>query len=165
MCEITFEELREEHIGSALEIYNYYVRTSTATFHLHEITENEMRGLVIFRNPKYKAFVILSGGELCGYAYVGEFKSREAYGLTAGVTIYLAPGHTDRGYGAKTIAHLEEFSRAQGFHALIAGICAENAASIALFEKCGYVKCAHYREVGRKFGRVLDTVAYEKILG
>ncbi len=47
---------------------------------------------------------------------------------------------------------------------LVATICGENAASIGVFAKNGYEKCAHYKEVGQKFGQLLDVVAYQKIL-
>ena len=46
----------------------------------------------------------------------------------------------------------------------MASIFGENVASIRLFEKLGYKKYAHYREVGEKFGRFLDIVDYQKIL-
>lgn len=164
MSEIVFEELREEHLETVREVYNYYVRNSTATFHMHELNTHEMRALVFFDNQKYKTFVIKNGGEVCGYASLTAFKSREAYDLTAGVTIYLRPEQTGKGIGSSAAAFLEQLAREQGVHALIAGICAENERSIALFEKCGYTKCAHYKEVGSKFGRLLDVVSYEKIL-
>jgi phosphinothricin acetyltransferase len=47
---------------------------------------------------------------------------------------------------------------------LVGVITAENKQSVSLFEKCGFEKCAHYRKVGEKFNRLLDVVAYQKIL-
>jgi L-amino acid N-acyltransferase YncA len=38
-------------------------------------------------------------------------------------------------------------------HAIVASIDSENAPSIALFERFGYVEAAHLAEVGRKFER------------
>lgn len=164
MAEIEFEEMREEHLDNVLKIYNYYVINSTATFHMHELSKDEMRSLVFFSDPKYTAFAIMRSGEVCGYAILAQHKTREAYGGTADVTIYLKPGETGKGIGGRAVGFIEELARERGFHALIAGICAENGPSIALFKKCGFEKCAHYREVGKKFGRLLDTVAYEKII-
>ena len=51
-----------------------------------------------------------------------------------------------------------------GFRVLIGIISADNKQSIALVEKCGFEKCAHFKEVGEKFGKILDVVAYQKIL-
>lgn len=164
MTGIEFEEMREEHLDDVLGIYNYYVMNSTATFHMHELSKDEMRALVFFKEPKYTAFVIKHGREISGYAILAQHKAREAYSATADITIYLKPGETGKGIGSKAVGFIEELAKERGFHALIAGICAENERSIALFEKCGFVKCAHYREVGKKFGRLLDVAAYEKII-
>jgi phosphinothricin acetyltransferase len=69
-----------------------------------------------------------------------------------------------RGLGRRLLGHLEARARESGFHVLVAGISADNVASVRLFESAGFQKCAHYREVGKKFGRVLDVVHYQKIL-
>ena len=44
-------------------------------------------------------------------------------------------------------------------------ISGDNAGSIKLFEKAGYEKCGHFRQIGEKFGRILDVVAYQKFIG
>lgn len=49
-----------------------------------------------------------------------------------------------------------------GFYIIITSITGENTASIRLFEKCGYTKCAHIEQVALKFGRLLDLVIYRK---
>ncbi|WP_394325579.1 GNAT family N-acetyltransferase [Methanosarcina barkeri] len=52
----------------------------------------------------------------------------------------------------------------QNIHVLIATICGENSKSINLFVRNGFSKCAHYKEVGEKFGQLLDVMAYQKII-
>jgi len=47
--------------------------------------------------------------------------------------------------------------RAAGLHTVIAGISLPNDASIALHEKMGLEKVAHFREVGFKFDRWIDV--------
>ena len=53
---------------------------------------------------------------------------------------------------------------ALGKHVLIAGVDADNAASIGLHETLGFVRVAHFKEVGYKFGRWLDLVFLQRIL-
>lgn len=161
---ITWEEIRPEHLPEVLTIYNYYVENSTATFHTRPLTEEEMRGIVFFNDPKHRTFVILSGGSVCGYVLLTRFKAREAYDSTAEVTIYLRHGCERKGLGSRSIRFIEDYGKKQGFHSLMSVITGENEASIALFAGAGYEKCAHYREVGRKFDRYLDVVCYQKIL-
>jgi L-amino acid N-acyltransferase YncA len=47
-------------------------------------------------------------------------------------------------------------------HVVIAGVDAENAASLRFHERLGFVRCAHFREVGFKFGRWLDLVFLQR---
>jgi phosphinothricin acetyltransferase len=66
--------------------------------------------------------------------------------------------------GSAALSFIESRAREREFHNLLAIICGENIASIRLFEKHGYTQCAHYHEVGKKFGRWLDVVSFEKLL-
>lgn len=164
MAEIKFLELDETYLPQILEIYNYYIKNTTATFHIHPLTLNEMRRIVFYNDPRFKTFVIFNDDQLCGYCILARFKTREAYSITAEATLYLKPEFTGKGIGSQALQFLEKLARQKGFHSLIGGICAENTASIKLFEKNGYHQCAHYREIGTKFGRLLDIVHYQKLL-
>ncbi|SHI09666.1 phosphinothricin acetyltransferase [Sporobacter termitidis DSM 10068] len=165
MQNVAIEEIREEHLKDVLDIYNYYVLNSTATWHYHPLEPAEMRPLVFSGDRRYRTYVIKTDGELCGYVSVRQFKAREAYGDTAEIGIYLKNGCRGRGIGGMALKHIERFSAEQGFHVLLASISGDNEDSVRLFEKNGYEKCAHLREVGTKFGKILDNVIYQKILG
>lgn len=159
-----FEEIKEIHLPDVLEIYNDYIMNSTATFHLKPLSLKEMRELVFFENKRYRTFVVIEEGKICGYVYLAQHKKREAYDDTGEVTVYLRSNHMGKGLGTAALKHIEGFAKGKSFHVLIATICGENEKSIRLFEKNGYFQCAHYKEVGKKFGKWLDLVAYQKIL-
>lgn len=159
-----FERVTEAHVDSIREIYLYYIKNSTATFHKKEISREEMAELVLFKNNKYESYIIKSQENICGYVLLTQYKVREAFDQTAEVTIYLKKGHEGKGIGKDALNFIENRARIKRMHTLIALICNENEASISLFEKCGYIKCAHYKEVGNKFDRWLDLLAYQKIL-
>lgn len=160
----SFDEMKEEYLDEVLAIYSYYVLNTTATFHDRVLTTAEMREIVFFDTPRYKTFVILEDDSLCGYVLLAQHKKREAYDSTAEVSVYLKPGLGGRGIGSLALRHIEEYARKQKLHVLVATICGQNEESIGLFAKNGYRQCAHYREVGQKFGKLLDIVAYQKIL-
>lgn len=164
MSEYNFEEINERHLSEVLEIYNYYALNTTATFHAHALSTDQMRELVFFENPGYKTFVINKDGSICGYAVIAQHKNREAYDGTAEVMVYLKPDYIGKGLGSSAIRYIEEYAKSNAFHVLLAVICGENDKSIKLFEKNGYTKCAHYKEVGKKFDRFLDVVSYQKII-
>ncbi len=162
---ITFEPVKQAHLPALRDIYNYYVRNSTATFHGEPRTVEDMAEMLLKVDPAFlsEAWVVFSEGELSGYVYFAPYKSREAYRFSSEVTLYLAPHCCGKGIGRVALGMMEKRAEAAGVHTLMAVICGENEASICLFEKCGYEKCAHLREVGRKFDRVLDVVMYQKL--
>ncbi len=164
MCKIRFEQIEEEHLNSILDIYNYYVLNTTATFHDHALSVEEMRKLVFFDNLKYRTMIIIEDRDICGYVILKRHKERGAYDKTAEVTVYLKPECIGRGMGSLAVQYIESYAKNVDIHVLIASICGENLKSINLFSRNGYFKCAHYKEVGRKFDQVLDVVAFQKIL-
>lgn len=47
---------------------------------------------------------------------------------------------------------------------MIGGVVLPNPASVALHEKLGFAKVAHFREVGFKLGRWVDVAYWELML-
>lgn len=164
MDKIEFEAVEEKHLGELLDIYNYYVLHTTVTWHDGALSMDDMRELVAGAGDRFATFAVRSGGSVCGYVSIRPFKTRPAYRDTAEIGIYLRKDACGRGIGRAALNHIEEFARRNGFHVLIAAISADNEDSIRLFEKAGYEKCAYFKEVGKKFGRLLDCVDYQKIL-
>lgn len=159
-----FEKVKEEDLPHLLDIYTYYVLNTTATFHEKPLSIDEMKELVVFKDIKYETFVIKGRTGILGYVILTQHKKREAYDSTGEVTVYLKSDCISKGIGSLAVNFIEDVAKKKGFHVLIATICGENQKSIRVFEKNGYVKCAHYKEVGRKFGNWLDVVAYQKII-
>jgi L-amino acid N-acyltransferase len=52
----------------------------------------------------------------------------------------------------------------RSFHAMVGGVSADNAGSIAFHERHGFVAVGRFREVGRKFDRWLDLVFMQRLL-
>ncbi|WP_298648213.1 GNAT family N-acetyltransferase [uncultured Proteiniphilum sp.] len=157
-------DLKESDFNLVKEIYDYYILSSTATFHKDLISVEELKSIILVAHPKYKSFLIDYEGETCGYCYISQYKKRQAYDRTAEITIYLKPEYSGKGIGVETMTLLEAVAKKNEIFVLIGIITGENQASIRLFEKCGYEKCAHFKKVGEKFDRLLDVVAYQKII-
>lgn len=161
---ISFKPICDAHLEKAADIYNYYIKNTTVTFHTESLSPEEMKPILYQDDPLYITLAIYDGDDMCGYAYMAPYKKRQAYRISSEVTIYLDPKYTGKGIGTLVVKHLEEHAKANGIHSLISVICAENIASIQLFSKCGYEKCAHFKEIGMKFDRLLDIVVMQKIL-
>lgn len=164
MTELSLKPVDEKLLPELTAIYNYYILNTTVTFHSKKIDMNGMREILFDDNPRFSSYAIFNGDDLCGYCILTHFKKREAYDSTAEVTVYLTPGYERRGIATFAVGQLEKIAVQNGFHVLLAVICEENKGSIGFFSSLGYEKCAHYREVGTKFGRLLDIVCFQKIL-
>ncbi|GMK39580.1 hypothetical protein PCCS19_26340 [Paenibacillus sp. CCS19] len=164
MSTITFEEITTEHIHAVKEIYNYYVLNSTISFHTEPLNSDQMKESVLNKNARFKSFLISDDQQLVGYVLLTQYKNKQAYDVSAEVTIYLEPNYLGRGIGSHALSFIEGIAKEQGFHTLIATICMENARSIKLFEKNGYTQCALFKEVGYKFERWLDIGSFQKVL-
>ena len=160
--EIKFKEIVEQDLPEVKKIYDWYIAHSTATFHTEPIGIDALREFIYIGHPWYKSYLIQVHDEIAGYCILTNYKKRQAYDRTAEVTIYLKPAFCGRGIGKIALKHLEENATKVGLKNLIGIIAGDNDGSIALFEKAGYTKCAHFKNVGEKFSKVLDVVAFQK---
>ncbi|MBN2780423.1 MAG: N-acetyltransferase [Candidatus Marinimicrobia bacterium] len=162
--DLEFTALTEQDYPLVKEIYDHYILHSTATFHTEPLTIAELREMIPAGHPRYRSFLIHCDGAVCGFCYFAPYKKRPAYDRSAELTLYLKPAFTRRGIGRLALERLEILARESGIKVLLGIISGENVESIRLFEAGGFHACAHFREVGEKFGRVLDVMGYEKIL-
>jgi phosphinothricin acetyltransferase len=151
--------------ASALaELYNYYIAHSVVTFEETPITalqmEERIRGVLVH----WPWLVFEEENESLGYAYATAWKPRSAYRFTVEVTVYVRHGHVGKGIGKSLYTELISQLKTAGVHAVIGGITLPNPASQALHESLGFVKVAHFKETGFKFGEWRDVGYWELIV-
>lgn len=161
---IELKPINENNLDCVKEVYDYYILNSTATFHTEPVTIDEIKTFLPVEIKKYPSFLVCYNDEVCGYCFINRYKARSAYDRTAEITIYLQPEFLGKGIGKEVLVRMEKIAIENGIAVLIALITSENTDSIKTFEKLGYEKCAHLKQVGEKFGRILDVVFYQKIL-
>ena len=141
-------------------IYNHYIQTSIITFEEQPVSIDEMQTRM---NAELPWLVAKDEGDIVGFAYASTWNSRCAYRFSVESTIYLDATSTGRGIGKILYsAQLEEL-RQLSLHSVIGGIALPNPASLALHEKLGFTKVAHFKEVGWKFDRWIDVGYWELI--
>jgi phosphinothricin acetyltransferase len=163
--DIEWIQLEDKDYRAVKEIYDHYVLNTTVTFSTQKVAISELKETILFDHPKYKSYIIKSGDNICGFTYFSQYRKRQAYDRTAEISVYLKPEFAGLGMGKKTLQKMETVALNNGIFVLIGIITEENHQSVALFKKCGFEKCAHFKKVGEKFGRLLDVVVYQKILG
>jgi L-amino acid N-acyltransferase YncA len=155
----------EADLPALLEIFNDVVATSTAIYMDAPTTLEERaqwrRGRIAGGFP-----VIVSEDEsgVTGYASFGEFRGRPGYRFTVEHSVYVRDDRRGSGIGVVLMEHLLTRAKAQKLHVMIAGVDAENKASIRFHERLGFERVAHFKQVGYKFGRWLDLVFLQRTL-
>jgi len=162
MQNISFIEIKYSDLQIVKKIYDHYILNSTATFYTEPVTEDELSQFIPVDHEKYKSYLVKKDEEIIGFCYFGQYKKRQAYDRTAEISLYLKHGFTGKGLGKIILAWLEKVALDKGIAVLIGIISGDNENSIRLFEKCGYEKCGHLKQVGEKFGKILDVVYYQK---
>jgi L-amino acid N-acyltransferase len=144
-------------------IYNQAVLTSTATFDLEpETTATRRRFLT--SDVTRLCLVAAVAGRIAGWSSLTRWSPRGAYERTVEASIYVAPDTRRAGVGLAVARAALEAAPHLDVHAVIAQICAENEAGLALAARLGFTRVGMLREVGRKFGRSLDVVVCERIV-
>jgi L-amino acid N-acyltransferase len=154
----------EADLPAVRDIYNFYVRTSTCTFQLEPDTEAERLAWFRNRSEKHPVTVAEVGGEVAGWGSLSLWKERAAYDRTVEASVYVREDRQRQGIGRALLDDLVERARALGHHVVIGGACTEHPGSIALQEAAGFVRVGCLREVGYKFGRLLDVVYLQRVL-
>lgn len=146
-------------------IYNDYILNTTISFETEALSSEAMLQRINAIAEEFPYYVYeAADGTIGGYCYAHKWKEREAYSRTLETTIYLAPQFQHQGIGRRLMQSLIDECRKRGFVALIACITGGNEASIGLHEALGFEQRSHFKNVGMKFGRMLDVVDLELLL-
>jgi L-amino acid N-acyltransferase YncA len=141
-------------------IFGHYVTSSVVTFEVTPPTvEYWRRTLEELAGGGLPFLICDCAGEVAGYAYAAPWRARPAYRHTVESTIYLAPDHTGRGLGRQLLRALQQHCALAGVEQMIAVIADSGSpASAALHRTCGFTDAGLLRNVGRKHGRLIDTL-------
>jgi L-amino acid N-acyltransferase YncA len=146
-------------------IYNPYIADTVVTFEYDLVTGDEMaRRVLRVQSAPLPWLAAVRDGRVVGYAYATSWRARAAYRHCVEVTIYLRPDAIGGGLGKTLYGALIDRLRDQGLHVLLGCIALPNEPSVALHEKLGFEKVAHFPEVGSKFDRWVDVGFWQKTL-
>lgn len=153
----------ETYSAAILAILNDAIVSSTALFDYRPRDPESM--VEWFRAKDARRFPVLGAvaadGALMGFATYGTFRAWPAYKYTVEHSVYVHKDHRRKGVARALLARLIAVAEQQGYHVLVAGIDAANAASIALHEQLGFAYAGTIHHAGFKFGRWLDLKFYE----
>ena len=163
--DVTVRMATPEDAEALAGIYNHYVAETIVTFEEEPVTASEMsRRIREVRGAGLPWLIVEQNGTVAGFAYATPWRSRPAYRYSTEVTVYVTPERMRLGIGSVIYSSLLEALRGQGIHAAMGGIALPNDASIALHEKLGFKKVAHFEQAGFKFNRWIDVGYWQRLL-
>lgn len=146
-------------------IYNHYVAATCITFETDPVAVCDMAGRIAETLAAPLPWLVAESAEgLTGYAYASKWKGRCAYRFSVESTVYLSRDHTGKGIGEALYSELIAQLRRLSMHTVIGGIALPNRASVALHERLGFKKVAHFEQVGFKQDRWVDVGYWQLLL-
>jgi len=148
-----------------LAIYNEVIRNSTAVYSEEEFTA--ARGETWFDAKAAHGFPLIVARDasgITGFGTFGEFRAWPCYRHSVEHSVHVREDCRGQGIGRALVTELLARAAAMRKHVMIAGIDADNAASIGLHRSLGFTSVGHFHEVGFKFGRWLDLTFMQCIL-
>ena len=158
-------ECRVEDLQSILAIYNDVIGTSTAIFAESPATlDDRTAWWEASVRQRYPVLVATDESGVIGFSSFGDFRTWPGYRFTVEHSVHVRADRRGRGIGTALVTALLPIASALGKHVMIAGVDADNAASIRMHERLGFFRVAHFQQVGFKFGRWLDLVFLQRYL-
>ncbi|QDT93321.1 GNAT family N-acetyltransferase [Gimesia algae] len=146
------------------EIYNEAILTSTATFDIEPMTRDERLPWFESHDERHPILVAEVENQIVGWSCLSQWRPRRAYADTAETSFYVKTSHRGRGIGRQLKQAIIEEARRLGYHILIAGVAEGNEVSLHLNQSLGFEVVGTFKEVGKKFGKVLDVTYLQLML-
>ena len=154
---INIRNATENDLQPMLDIYNEIIMNTTAIFQYDPHTlEQRKEWFAQKKKENYPVFVAEENNMIVGFSTFGQFRNWLAYKYSVENSVYIKADQRGKGIGKLLLQPLIDAAKQMRLHTIIAGIVADNEASMALHQKFGFVEVAHFKEVGYKFDKWLD---------
>ena len=156
--EYTFEKLSLEHQDEVMEIFNYYVKETTAAYR-EEVVEKDYFLNFLEVTENYPGFAIKEAdNKIIGFCMLKPHIALSTFSEAADIMYFIHHEYTGRGIGLLALKKLENEAIKIGIKKLLASICSENSNSISFHKKNGFSEYGRLPDIGKKFGRYFSIV-------
>jgi L-amino acid N-acyltransferase YncA len=145
-------------------IYNQAVLKTTATFDTEPKTLRDREAWFGEHGPAHPVIVAEEAAEVRGWASLSPYSDRAAYARTVEISLYVSEESRGKGIGTSLMRAIVDEARTLGHHVILARIAQGNPVSIRIHESAGFFMVGTMKEVGVKFGQILDVHLMELIL-
>lgn len=154
-----------DDLPDLLAIYNDVIATSTAIYREQPTTLDDRVSWWRARVAQgYPVLVATEQDQVVGFASFGDFRAWPGYRFTVEHSVHVRADRRGTGVGTALMKPLLIRASALGKHVMVAGVDADNQPSLRFHERLGFVRVAHFHQVGFKFGRWLDLIFLQRLL-
>ncbi|HKM91063.1 MAG TPA: GNAT family N-acetyltransferase [Candidatus Acidoferrales bacterium] len=155
--EFRVEEMTAEDWPAVKAIYEEGIATGVGTFETAAPSWNEWNRA---RLPHSR--LVARSGSVLGWAALSLVSGRSCYAGVAEVGIYVAKAARGHGVGRALLDALIVSSEAHGIWTLQGVTITENAASLALQQRCGFRVVGRRERIAKRDGAWRDTILTER---
>ena len=154
----------EDDLPGILTIVNDVIAESTAIYRESPEKPEERRAWLLERQSHgFPVLVAVDGTGVLGFSSYAGFRSAEGYRHSVEHSVHVRADTRGRGVGTALMHDLLRRAPANDVHVMVGGIDGSNSESLRFHARLGFEEVAHFREVGRKFGRWLDLVCVQRL--
>ncbi|WP_142483355.1 GNAT family N-acetyltransferase [Klebsiella oxytoca] len=147
----------KDDCAAIAEIYNHAVVHTAAIWNDKTVdTDNRIAWYEARQIAGYPVLVSEENGVITGYASFGDWRAFDGFRHTVEHSVYVHPAHQGKGLGRSLLVALIAEAKRLNKHVMVAGIEAQNEASLHQQHKLGFITTGQMPQVGTKFGRWLD---------
>ncbi|MCX7678684.1 MAG: GNAT family N-acetyltransferase [Spirochaetes bacterium] len=161
--EVHFQHLDERHRGAIIDIYNYYIEHSFASFletkadyHFYDTFISSMRG--------FPAAAIIVNSQTAGFCFLRSYSPIPAFRSAAEISYYLHPSLIGKGLGKQALEYLICEAKRINISHLIAQVSSLNTGGKRFHEKNGFFLKGTLEKIGEKFGQRFDVLLFQKTI-
>jgi L-amino acid N-acyltransferase len=154
----------EEDLPGILAIVNDVIAASTAIWRERPETPEERRAWLVERQSRrFPVLVAVDPTGVLGFSSYAGFRTAEGYRHSVEHSVHVRGDTRGQGVGTALMHDLFRRAPANDVHVMVGGIDGSNRESLRFHARLGFEEVAHFREVGRKFGRWLDLVFVQRL--
>lgn len=155
----------EHDLPAIKDIYNYAVLNTTATYDINPRDDKYFANMLSEHTGKYLLAVYEDNGDIIGYVALSQFSRRDAYDITAELSVYVKADCQNKHIGTQLMEYALSYAQTENrFLTIVSLITSDNEHSIYLHKKFGFEFGGKIKNAGFKFNRMLGVDIYYKNL-
>jgi L-amino acid N-acyltransferase len=161
---LIIREAKGKDLKTITEIYNHAILHTNVTFETDPRTLQSQDQWLSNRSRKHPVLVAEIDNAVVGWVSLNPWSSFKPYQNTAEISVYLQEDFKGRGIGKALVDEIIKKGKEADLHTIIARITEGNEVSINIHKSFGFKEIGVMKEVGVKFGKLLDVHLYQLIL-